>query len=955
MESRSPAWGKEMNRICLLIFSVVCGAFLSLWSGVALGANKRAALVIGNSGYQHAPKLNNPLPDATAIAEMFKSAGFDVYQHNNLAIVQFKRVLRDFMDVAESADIAVVYFAGHGIEVGGKNYLIPVDAKLDREYDARDEAVGLDRVFEAIDNVKRLRVIILDACRDSPFAKRMHRQLAQRAISSGLAPVETAGTDTLVAFAAKAGSTAEDGSGSHSPYTTALLKYLREPGLDVRIAFGRVRDEVVKTTRGRQEPFLYGSLGGDTISLVPAPEAKAPLPVAVDADTQVRRDYEAARQVATVKAWDAFLAAHPSGLYATLAGEERAKLASRMTEREKPERDAALKQDDEQRRAKGADERQKAASPARADSTPQSFHERLLARFAALSVSDGLAREYETDVQSKDGHKAVAIAPGTRAIWKTWNKPSEEVAVTTVLESCQFRYREPCVLVAVNDRVEPTSGDRSRPRDMPRLRYAGPFEPEQIPSADVRRVRRGDITSYRATKGPKAVAFHPSGLLQVVTRADTQFKAEELALAQCNDDRKGRDGPCFLYAVANQVVLPQRSTSPLSPHQSGQESQQARIPSFRDRLLTRLAALSVASGEAEARVQNYETENADKAMAVAMKARLTWRATSRSSEQAAVSSALEGCQVVYAEPCTLVAVGNMVETPDGPPKVRDMPRTQYTGRFEPQRIPVDGDLSHRPDVETYRSVVGPKAAAYHPWGNGWVYVVTNAVGQFEAEEQVLAQCNNDPRRKGQSGPCFLYAAGNRVVLPQRLTKPRPRPQTISEAFDYLGVPRYSYAYFNEKGHKAIAFAPESGQTFRWSMQTSAAVAEQKALEACQLSYGTRCVRLASDDVFTAHDAWNAPRHDMSRLHYEGNYSPDNVPLFSGTVDLLRSYLSLPAPKAMAIRPKGARVRAATGASSTEAQLKALAACNDDSDPFPCFVYAVNDRVILPQRRTEPLK
>jgi uncharacterized caspase-like protein len=946
-----------MNKVHLSIFSIVCGVLLmGPWFDAALGANKRVALVIGNSGYQHAPKLDNPLPDATAIAEMFKSAGFDVYQRNNLAIVQFKRILREFMDAADNADVAVVYFAGHGIEVGGRNYLIPVDAKLDREYDARDEAVGLDRVFEAVDNVKRLRLIILDACRDNPFVKRMHRQFAQRAISNGLAPVETAGTETLVAFAAKAGSTAEDGAGSHSPYTTALLKYLREPGLDVRIAFGRVRDEVVKTTRGRQEPYLYGSLGGDTISLVPAPEVKPAASTTVDADAQIRRDYEAARQVATVKAWDAFLAAHPSGLYATLAGEERAKLASRTAEREKAEREAALQQNEEQRRTKADEERQKAiSSPARTDSPAQSFHDRLVARFAALSISENLAREYETDVQNKTGHKAVAIAPRMRGIWKTWNKISEDAAVTVVLESCQFRFREPCVLIAVNDKVEPTAGNSERPRDMPRLRYAGAFEPEQIPSMDVRRLRREDIRSYRSASGAKAAAFHPAGVLFIV-RADNQFKAEESVLAQCNDDLKGRDGPCFLYAVANNVVLPQRYTTPLSPDPSNQQSQQARIPSFRDSLVARLTALSVASGEAEARVRNYETENANKAMAVAVKARLTWRTSSRSSEQAAISSALEGCQVFYGEPCTLVAVGDtLAEAADGAPKVRDMQRTQYAGRFEPERIPFDGSLSHRADIGGYRSAIAPKAAAYHPWGNGWVYTVTNAGGQFEAEEQVLAQCNDDPQRKGQNGPCFLYAVGNRVVLPQRLTKPRPRPQTISEAFDYLGLPRGLDAYFSEKGHKAMAFALESGQTFRWSAQTSAAAAEQKALEGCQLSYATQCVLLARDDVLVASDPWKASRRDMARLHYDGSYNRDNVPLFSGTEDLLRSYATDAAPKAMAIRPKGGRVRTATGASSAEAQLKALAACNDDSDPFPCFIYAVDDRVILSQRRTEPLR
>jgi hypothetical protein len=233
--------------------------------------------------------------------------------------------------------------------------------------------------------------------------------------------------------------------------------------------------------------------------------------------------------------------------------------------------------------------------------------------------------------------------------------------------------------------------------------------------------------------------------------------------------------------------------------------------------------------------------------------------------------------------------------------------------------------------------------------------MTGTTSQFEAEEQALAQCNNDPSRKGADGPCFIYAVGDRVVLPQRLVKPRPLPQTTSEAFAYIVVPRNSYQYLDEKTHKAVALAVESGQTFRWSGQPSATRAEELALEGCQLQYGTPCVLLASDDKLHAPEPWKAMRRDMPRLHYDGKYKPESVPLFSVEKAELRSYVSLHAPKAMVVRPNGARVRIATGTTLEEAQSKALAACNDDSNPFPCLVYAANDRVILNQRRTEPAK
>jgi uncharacterized caspase-like protein len=166
---------------------------------------KRIALVIGHSGYQHVPKLLNPLNDASAIADKFKSAGFEVDLRRDLTNTDMRRAMREFTAASRGADIAVVYFAGHGFEVSGTNYLIPVDAKLQSDLDVEDEALSLDRVVKTLEPAKRLRLIILDACRDNPFLKTMTRTIASRQIASGLAKVEP-DTDTLVAFAAKAGS-----------------------------------------------------------------------------------------------------------------------------------------------------------------------------------------------------------------------------------------------------------------------------------------------------------------------------------------------------------------------------------------------------------------------------------------------------------------------------------------------------------------------------------------------------------------------------------------------------------------------------------------------------------------------------------------------------------------------------------------------------------------------------
>ena len=256
---------------------LIYGFFLAtgVLFATAAAADRRVALVIGNAAYKNASTLSNTINDATAIAKLFKSVGFEVVlSRNDLGVVDFKRTVREFLLTAENADIAVVYYAGHGIEVGGTNYLIPVDARLGRSYDVEDEAVALDRIIWALQSVRRLRLILLDACRDNPFPGKLRSAGIRAVVQGGLAKIEDVSADTLVAYAAKAGSTSFDGDGANSPYAIALLRHLTEPGLDVRIALGRVRDEVLNITGGRQEPFIYGSLGGATIPLVPAPAPK---------------------------------------------------------------------------------------------------------------------------------------------------------------------------------------------------------------------------------------------------------------------------------------------------------------------------------------------------------------------------------------------------------------------------------------------------------------------------------------------------------------------------------------------------------------------------------------------------------------------------------------------------------------------------------------------------------
>jgi hypothetical protein len=307
-----------MVRRLVVMAAVIGAAILSMVIAPdPAWADKRVALIIGNSRYQTVPQLPNPSRDASAVAQMFRDAGFDsVDLQLDVGNLEFKRAIRRFEAAADDADIAVVYYAGHGLEIGATNYLIPTDARLASDRDADDEAIALERMVSSADGAKRLRLIILDACRDNPFVGTMRRErkVANRAVTAGLGRVEPTSTDTLIAYAAKAGSTADDGDGQHSPFTSAILKDLPVPGLDVRLAFGRVRDDVLKNTGNRQEPFVYGSLGGGNVSLVAPPAVKQETPV-----SDVKADFELVQQIGTARAWEVFLRQHPTGFYADLA------------------------------------------------------------------------------------------------------------------------------------------------------------------------------------------------------------------------------------------------------------------------------------------------------------------------------------------------------------------------------------------------------------------------------------------------------------------------------------------------------------------------------------------------------------------------------------------------------------------------------------------------------------
>jgi hypothetical protein len=296
----------------------------------------------------------------------------------------------------------------------------------------------------------------------------------------------------------------------------------------------------------------------------------------------------------------------------------------------------------------------------------------------------------------------------------------------------------------------------------------------------------------------------------------------------------------------------------------------------------------------------------------------------------------------------------VVPPPGGAEATRDMPRVHYRGVFDPVMIPLLNPVElKRPDIAGYKAVAGPKAAALHDTGR--LYIITKAPDQRDAEDNALAECNRD--RKGAATPCYLYAARDRVILPLRLTAPRPPATTVADALLLIaGTDRAAENYRGDRAHRALVLELDGARVFRYSGAPDARTAEQMALEFCQIRWNTPCVVVAVDDELKTPDPYVGQRRSAPRLAYTGPYRPEMVPLFaSHPVKELAEYAAMGGARAMAIGAVPPRARVASGATNREAEAKALAACNDPPDsPIPCILYAVDDRVVLPSRRTEPM-
>jgi uncharacterized protein len=304
----------------------------ALLGAAAAHAEGRVALVIGNGAYRHVDALPNPPNDAADMAAALERLGFSVTLVANADFESLRKALIEFNGRARTAEMATLFYAGHGIEIGGENWLIPVDAELKSDLDVEQEAISLRAVMQAVASASRLGVIILDACRNNPFAARMGRTQRTRAVERGFARVEPAG-NVLVAYAAKDGTTATDGSGRNSPFTAALLRHVETPGLEINFLFRRVRDDVMAATNREQQPFVYGSLSRETVYLKAAASTSAQPPSAGGADALI---WPAIKDSGDPALFEDFLRKFPGSAFAPAARarlEELKAAGSRATAR----------------------------------------------------------------------------------------------------------------------------------------------------------------------------------------------------------------------------------------------------------------------------------------------------------------------------------------------------------------------------------------------------------------------------------------------------------------------------------------------------------------------------------------------------------------------------------------------------------------------------------------------
>lgn len=326
-------------------------AMIGALAGAAhASTGKRVALVIGNSNYMHAPPLANPANDANDMAVTLRGLGFNVVEGKDLTRDAMTKKVREFTNLLRGADIGMLFYAGHGLQVDGENYLAPIDAKLLQDTDLDFEAVKLSFIQDQMERQTDTVLLFLDACRDNPLVKKIKGK--SRSISRGLAEVKSA-SGTLIAFATAPNDVALDGSGRNSPFTTALLENISRPNVEIQTMMTDVRQQVYTTTDEKQTPWINSSLLGRFYFLASDEPAEPETIKVVSVETEGASVSRSASKSEAAMAWDTvkdsesaeelrlFVLTYPNSFQAKVARLRISKLEERKTGTAVPEQKVA--------------------------------------------------------------------------------------------------------------------------------------------------------------------------------------------------------------------------------------------------------------------------------------------------------------------------------------------------------------------------------------------------------------------------------------------------------------------------------------------------------------------------------------------------------------------------------------------------------------------------------------
>ncbi|WP_345773820.1 caspase family protein [Azospirillum endophyticum] len=538
--------------------AVASSLILSLFVWVAgpgeAVAERRVALVLGNSTYQFAPRLPNPTNDAKAMAESLRAAGFELIggaPQLDLDRAGTERAIRSFGTKLAGADVGLFFYAGHGMQARGTNFLLPVSANLEKEADVRYELIDVAMVLDEMAQAEsRLNIVILDACRNNPFGGR-----GLRAVSPGLAQMQ-APAGTIIAYATQPGAVAADGAGSNSPYTEALSKALLKPGETVFDVFNDVGIAVKRNTGGVQQPWVSASpiegrfyfLGPTTVVTAPAADTgnKAS---AAPADKEALF-WDSIKGSSNRGLFEAYLKQFPQGIFAPIAEARVAELGgvaggATDTGATNPGATGTV--------APAASERAPvsvaalAAPPVPAPAAPPAK----AVDVAAIPYLSAKARDALALYPGLPSPKALAISTkGNYAYFSNKsNSRNEDDVKRGALQYCQYRAEEPCTLYAVDDAV--VMGAKGFTPMPVELVGTGRFDPARVPFVSDH-TRKVGMVNYQRNTGHKALAVTLAGRWATVWDRDSEEEAKEAALERCG--QSGKDD-CMLYAVDDRIVL----------------------------------------------------------------------------------------------------------------------------------------------------------------------------------------------------------------------------------------------------------------------------------------------------------------------------------------------------------------------------------------------------------------